>query len=410
MKKRVVVTGLGVIGPLGNNVAESWEKAKNGISGVARITHFDPEAYSTQIAAEVKGFDPLDHFDKKSIKKMDTFIQYALVASKEALKDAKLEITDEIAPHAGVSIGVGIGGLPNIEHFTRVLDEKGPGRVSPFFIPMTIANMASGLVSIEHNCKGYNTTTTSACSSSNHSIGDAMRIIQNEDAKVMIAGGAEAAVCGLAIAGFGNMKALSKRNDEPEKASRPYDKNRDGFVLGEGAGILILEELEFAKARGAKIYGEVVGYGFSADAYHITTPNTDGPTRAMKMALKEAGLLDQPIDYINAHGTSTPAGDMNELEAVKLALGEHAYTANISSTKSMHGHLLGGAGGIEAVLSMKAMEHSLIPPTINIDEQDEACDLNITPNVAVERELNTIMSNSFGFGGTNATLVFKKLK
>ncbi len=408
--KRIVVTGLGAICPLGNDVPTSWAAAKQGKSGISRITKFDPTDYSTQIAGEVKGFDPEAHFPKKDIKKMDTFIHYAMVAAKEALTDAKLEMTPEVGEVTGVSIGVGIGGLPNIEYYAQVLAERGPGKITPFFIPMTISNMASGFVSIEHGAKGYNATTTSACSSANHSIGEALRMMQHGDSKVMIAGGTEAAICGLAIAGFGSMKALSRRNDAPEQASRPYDKDRDGFVLSEGAGILILEEYEFAKARGARIYCELAGYGYSSDAYHMTTPSTEGPTRAMLMALRDAKCEHAEIDYINAHGTSTPAGDINELEAIKLALGlERAKRVNISSTKSMTGHLLGAAGGIEAVFTIKAMEESLIPPTINLVNPDDGCDLNVTPNHAVKRDIHIALSNSFGFGGTNATLLFKKI-
>ncbi len=409
MSKRIVVTGLGCISPLGLTVPTSWEGISQGKSGICAITKFDAKTYSTQIAGEVKGFDAGNFIPKKEIKKMDVFIHYALAAVKEAIDDAQLVITEEVSLETGVSIGVGIGGLPNIEHYAQVLREKGPGRVTPFFIPMTISNMASGFVSIEYNCKGYSATTTSACSSANHSIGEALRMMQHGDAKVMIAGGTEAAICGLAISGFGSMKALSRRNDEPEKASRPYDQNRDGFVLGEGAGILILEEYEFAKARGAKIYCELVGYGYSSDAYHMTTPSSEGPTRAMQMALKDAGLEGHEIDYINAHGTSTPAGDINELVAIQAALGEHAKKTSISSTKSMTGHLLGAAGGIEAVFTIKAMQQSLIPPTINVENLDEGCELDITPNQAKKKNIEVAMSNSFGFGGTNATLIFRKL-
>jgi len=409
MRKRIVVTGLGAISPCGNTVAENWNNVKNGISGIGPITKFDASAYTTQIAGEVKNFDATDFIEKKEIKKMDTFIHYAMAAVKEAMDDSGLVIDESIADETGVSIGVGIGGLPNIQHYSDVLSQRGPNRITPFFIPMTISNMASGFVAIEYGAKGYNATTTSACSSANHSIGDAARIIERGDAKVMIVGGTEAAICGLAISGFGAMKALSRRNDEPTKASRPYDKNRDGFILSEGCGILILEEMEYAKARGAKIYGELAGYGFSADAFHMTTPSTEGPTRAINLALKDAGVTGADVDYINTHGTSTPAGDMNELNAIKAAFGESAKDVSISSTKSMTGHLLGAAGGLEAVLTLKAMEESFIPPTINVDELDEACDLDVTPNVGKQRTIRTAMSNSFGFGGTNATLVFKKV-
>lgn len=410
MRKRVVVTGLGTINPIARNVADSWAGISQGKSGISTITKFDASSFPTQIAGEVKGFDPAEFIAKKEIKKVDIFIQYTLGACDEALKDANLEITEELGPHVGALIGVGIGGLPNIQYYSNVVETRGPKKVSPFFIPMTILNMASGHVSLRYGAKNYSGTTVSACSSSNHSMGDASRIIERGDAKVMIAGGAESTICGLAIGGFGAMKALSKRNDAPEKASRPFDKDRDGFVLSEGCGILILEEYEFAKARGAKIYAEIVGYGVSSDAFHITMPSSEGPARAIVNALKDAGVDPSEIDYVNAHGTSTPVGDMNELKALKMALGEvNAKKVSISSTKSMTGHLLGGAGGVEAVFTLKAMQNNLIPPTINIDNLDPECDLDITPNVAKERVIDIAISNSFGFGGTNATIVFKKI-
>ncbi|MDT8445454.1 MAG: beta-ketoacyl-ACP synthase II [bacterium] len=410
MRKRIAITGLGAISPCGNTVAETWDNIKNGRSGITKITKFDAEGYTTQIAGEVKGFDPLQFIEKKEVKKMDVFIHYALAAAKEALEDANLTIGEDIAEETGVSIGVGIGGLPNIQLYSNVIKERGPSKVTPFFIPMSISNMASGYVSIEFGAKGYSATTTSACSSSNHSIGDAARMIERGDAKVMIVGGSEAVVCELAIGGFGAMKALSRRNDDPEGASRPYDQERDGFVLGEGCGILILEELEFAKARGAKIYAELTGYGFSSDAYHITTPSAQGPERAMRMALKDAGITAEQVDYINAHGTSTPAGDINELTAIKACFGEEAAKkVSISSSKSMTGHLLGAAGGLEAVITLMAMQEGFVPPTINVTNLDPECDLDITPNQGKARQINVAMSNSFGFGGTNATLVFKKL-
>lgn len=403
------MTGLGAVTPLGNDVASSWAGISSGKSGISTITKFDAAEYTTQIAGEIKGFDPKDYIDKKEIKKMEVFIHYAMAAVDEAMRDADLTIDDELAEYAGVSIGVGIGGLPNIQHYSGVLDRRGPSKITPFFIPMTISNMASGYASIKHNCKGYSATTTSACSSANHSIGDAARIIERGDAKVMIVGGTEAAICGLSIGGFGAMKALSRRNDAPEQASRPYDQGRDGFVLSEGAGILVLEEYEFAKARGAQIYAELSGYGFSSDAHHITSPTTEGPCRAMKMAIKDAGINNEELDYINAHGTSTPTGDINELNAIKLALGDHAKKISVSSTKSMTGHLLGAAGGIEAVFTLLAMKNSLIPPTINVEDLDPECDIDITANVAKEKEVKIAMSNSFGFGGTNASLVFNKI-
>ena len=411
MRKRVVVTGMGTINPLGNNLASTWESASQGKSGITTITRFDVTDFPVQIAGEVKNFDPTDFIQKKEIKKMDTFIHYALAACEEAMREADLEISEELEYDAGVSIGVGIGGLPNIQYSSVLISERGPKRISPFFIPMSISNMASGYISMKYNTKGYSATTTSACSSANHSIGDAARIIERGDAKVMIAGGAESTISSLAIAGFGSMKALSRRNDDPERASRPYDRDRDGFVLGEGCGILILEELEFAKNRGATILAELAGYGFSSDAYHITKPSTDGPRVAIQKALLDAGVTGDAVDYINTHGTSTPTGDINELNAIKLALGEEAAkNLSISSTKSMSGHLLGGAGGLEAILSILAMRHSLIPPTINIENLDPQCDLDVTPNTAREREVEVALSNSFGFGGTNATLVFKKFR
>lgn len=411
MKKRVVITGIGTINPLGNTVADTWDAVSSGRSGITRITKFDPEGFPTQIAGEVKGFDPEAFIHKKEIKKMDVFIQYAIAACQEAMGQSGLEISEELGPDIGVSVGVGIGGLPGIQRSSLVIEERGPSKISPFFIPMCISNMASGYLSILYGAKGYSATTTSACSSANHSIGEAARIIQRGDAKVMIAGGAESTITSLAIAGFGSMKALSRRNDDPEKASRPYDKDRDGFVLSEGCGILIMEELEFARQRGADILAEVVGYGVSSDAHHITAPSIEGPTLAIQKALKDAGMNGEEIAYINAHGTSTPTGDINELNAIKQALGrENAKKLSISSTKSMTGHLLGGSGGLESVITIMAMQNGLVPPTINIDHLDPECDLDVTPNTAKEREIPVAMSNSFGFGGTNATLIFLKFQ
>ena len=410
MRKRVVITGLGTVNPIANNVIDTWDGVSKGKSGITTITKFDASICSTQIAGEVKGFDPLKFIAKKELRKMDIFIQYALAACDEALEDAQLEITEALGYDVGTSIGVGIGGLPNIQHYSSVVENRGPSKITPFFIPMTITNMASGYVSIRYGAKNYCATTVSACSSSNHSVGDAARIIERGDAKVMIAGGAESTICSLAIGGFGSMKALSRRNDDPERASRPFDKDRDGFVLSEGCGILILEEYEFAKARGAKIYAELAGYGFSADANHITAPTTEGPAIAMKNAIKDAGIQAEDVNYINAHGTSTPGGDSNEIKAVKAALGESAAKkVSISSTKSMTGHLLGAAGGLESVLTIKALEKNLVPPSINIDNLDPECDLDVTPNQAVQKEIQYAMTNSFGFGGTNGTLLFKKL-
>ena len=410
MRKRVVITGMGTINPLGNNLKDTWEMVSQGKSGITRITKFDATGFNVQIAGEVNNFDPEEFIDKKEIKKMDIFIQYAMAAAQEAMQNANLEITDEIAGEVGVNIGVGIGGLPRIQYYSNIVETRGPSRISPFFIPMSISNMASGFVSIKYGTKGYNATTTSACSSANHSIGDSARIIERGDAVAMITGGAEATITSLAIGGFDAMKALSRRNDEPEKASRPYDRDRDGFVLGEGCGILILEELEFAKSRGANILAELVGYGVSSDAFSPFAPTTEGPALAMKKALKDANVSGNDVDYINAHGTATPAGDINELKAIKIALGEEAAKkVSISSTKSMTGHLLGGAGGIESVISILAIQNSLVPPTINIENLDPDCDLDVTPNTAKKREINIALSNSFGFGGTNATLAFKKI-
>jgi 3-oxoacyl-[acyl-carrier-protein] synthase II len=410
MKKRVVVTGIGTVNPLGNDLKSTWEGIRLGKSGISKITRFDASGFPTQIAGEVKDFDPLDFIHKKEVKKMDVFIQYAIAACQEAVNHADLEITEELGPDVGVSVGVGIGGLPGIQRSSLVVEERGPSRISPFFIPMCISNMASGYISILHGAKGYSATTTSACSSANHSIGDAARIIERGDAKVMIVGGSESTITSLAIAGFGSMKALSRRNDDPEKASRPYDKDRDGFVLSEGCGILILEEYEFALARGAKPLAEIVGYGFSSDAHHITAPTIEGPTLAIKKAIKDAGISGEEIDYINAHGTGTPSGDINELNAIKLAIGNQAaQKVSISSTKSMTGHLLGGSGGLESAITIMAMLESLVPPTINLENLDPECDLDVTPNQSKKRTIDVALSNSFGFGGTNATLVFRKI-
>ncbi len=409
MRKRVVVTGVGCVSPLGNSVPEAWEACRNGRSGISRITRFDPEPYRAQIAGEVRNFTLPSVIPPKEAKKMDLFIHYSIGATQEALADANLEITEDLEEEAGVSLGVGIGGLGCIERYSEVLAANGPGRISPFFIPMTLSNLAPGQISMIFRTRGYNACSVSACTSSNHAIGTAARTIERGDAKVMIAGGAESSITPLGIGGFAAMHALSTRNDEPEKASRPYDQGRDGFVMGEGSGILILEELEFAKARGARIYGEVIGYGFSSDAHHITAPSTEGPARAMRLALKDASLDPEAIDYVNAHGTSTPAGDINELRAMKLALGDaHARKVSISSTKSMTGHLLGAAAAIEAVFCIKALEADFVPPTINVDDLDPECDLDVTPNVGRSVPLTTAMSNAFGFGGTNASVIFRK--
>lgn len=407
--RRVVVTGLGLVTPLGTGVEKTWKALCAGESGIGRITRFDPAGYDAQIAGEVKDFDPAQFIEKKEIKKMDTFIHYAVGASQLAVDDAKLTVVPEEATRVGVYIGSGIGGLGSIEHYHDVLREKGPGRVSPFFIPMTIINLASGQVAIRVGAKGPNSCAVTACATGNHCIGDAYRLIQRDDADVMIAGGAEAAITPLGVAGFASAKALSFRNDDPTKASRPFDKDRDGFVLGEGAGVVVLEELEHARARGARIYAEVIGYAMNSDAYHITAPpeEGEGAVRCMEMALKDAGVAKTDIGYINAHGTSTMA-DAIETKAIKHVFGEQAYRIPVSSTKSMTGHLLGAAGGIEAVFSILALHHGILPPTINLDHPDPACDLDYVPNTARSVQTQVVLSNSFGFGGVNACLLFRR--
>ena len=407
--RRVVVTGLGLVTPLGTGVEKTWKALCAGESGIGRITRFDPTGYDAQIAGEVKDFDPAQFIEKKEIKKMDTFIHYAVGASQLAVDDAKLKVAPEEATRVGVYIGSGIGGLGSIEHYHDVLREKGPGRVSPFFIPMTIINLASGQVAIRVGAKGPNSCAVTACATGNHCIGDAYRLIQRDDADVMIAGGAEAAITPLGVAGFASAKALSFRNADPTKASRPFDKDRDGFVLGEGAGVVVLEELEHARARGARIYAEVIGYAMNSDAYHITAPpeEGEGAVRCMEMALKDAGVAKTDIGYINAHGTSTMA-DAIETKAIKPVFGEQAYRIPVSSTKSMTGHLLGAAGGIEAVFSILALHHGMLPPTINLDHPDPACDLDYVPNTARPVQTQVVLSNSFGFGGVNACLLFRR--
>jgi len=403
------VTGLGLVTPLGTGVDKTWKALCAGESGVGRITRFDPSGYDAQIAAEVKDFDPAQFIEKKEIKKMDTFIHYAVGASQLAVDDAGLKVSPEEATRVGVYIGSGIGGLGSIEHYHDVLKEKGPGRVSPFFIPMTIINLASGQVAIRVGAKGPNSCAVTACATGNHCIGDAYRLIKRDDADVMIAGGAEAAITPLGVAGFASAKALSFRNTEPAKASRPFDKDRDGFVLGEGAGVVVLEELEHARARGARIYAEVIGYAMNSDAYHITAPpeEGEGAVRCMEMAIKDAGVAKTDIGYINAHGTSTMA-DAIETKAIKHVFGEQAYKIPVSSTKSMTGHLLGAAGGIEAVFSILALHHGILPPTINLDHPDPACDLDYVPNKARATKTQVVLSNSFGFGGVNACLLFRR--
>ncbi|CUS33941.1 beta-ketoacyl-ACP synthase II [Candidatus Nitrospira nitrificans] len=407
--RRVVVTGLGLVTPLGTGVEKTWKAICAGESGIGRIARFDPTGYDAQIAGEVKDFDPARFIEKKEIKKMDTFIHYAVGAAQLAVDDAGLKIKPEEATKVGVYIGSGIGGLGSIEHYHEVLRAKGPGRVSPFFIPMTIINLASGQVAIRIGAKGPNSCAVTACATGNHCIGDAYRLIQRGDADVMVAGGAEAAVTPLGVAGFAAAKALSFRNDEPTKASRPFDKDRDGFVLGEGAGVVVIEELNHALRRGVRIYGEIIGYGMNSDAYHITAPpeEGEGAVRCMELALHDAGINRDQIGYINAHGTSTMA-DAIETRAIKQVFGEQAFRIPVSSTKSMTGHLLGAAGGIEAIFSVLALFHGMLPPTINLDHPDPACDLDYVPNKARPVAVKTALSNSFGFGGVNACLIFTR--
>ncbi len=409
-KRRVVVTGLGLVTPLGIGVEKTWHALLEGRSGVGKITHFDCSTYPVQIAAEVKDFDPSQYIEQKEIKKMDRFIHFAIAASDMAMKDSGLKITDDNADRVGVIIGSGMGGLPMIEHYHKTLLEKGHRRISPFFIPMIIINLAAGQVSIRYGAKGPNSSPCTACATGSHSIGDAFRIIQRGEADAMIAGGTEAVITPMGIAGFTAMKALSTRNNEPERASRPFDIDRDGFVMGEGAGIVILEELNHAIRRGARIYAEVIGYGMSGDAYHITSPapEGEGAARCMEAALKDAGIRPEEVDYINAHGTSTKYGDELETMAIKKVFGEHAYRLSVSSTKSMTGHLLGAAGGVEAVITVLSIYHNIVPPTINLEKPDPACDLDYVPNKAKKMEVNCAISNSFGFGGTNACLIFRK--
>ncbi|OIB02585.1 beta-ketoacyl-[acyl-carrier-protein] synthase II [Paenibacillus sp. LC231] len=409
MKHRVVVTGMGVMTSIGQDLDTFWNSLMEGKSGVSRIEAFDVSDYTTQIAASMKDFNPEDYMDRKEARRMDRFVQLAVAAGSKALEDSGLEIgVNADAERVGVSIGSGIGGLGTWEDQHNILLEKGPKRVSPFFIPMMIANMASGQMSINLGAKGPNTTQVTACATGTHSIGDSYRLIQRGDADVMICGGAEATIRPTGMAGFCAMRAMSTRNDEPEKASRPFDTGRDGFVMGEGAGVLVIESLEHALKRGAKIYAEVVGYGLSADAHHITEPDPDGAARCMKMAIRDAGIAPEDVDYINAHGTSTPVGDRSETKAVKMALGDHAYKVAVSSTKSMTGHLLGAAGGVEAVICGLSLKNQTIAPTINLEDQDPECDLDYVPNHPRKADLDIVMSNSFGFGGHNATIILKK--
>ncbi|HYZ83453.1 MAG TPA: beta-ketoacyl-ACP synthase II [Bryobacteraceae bacterium] len=410
MSRRVVITGLGLICSTGSNTEECWQAIVAGQSGIGCITQFDTSRHSCKIAGEVKNFDPSKWIEKKEIKKMARFIQFAIAAADEALRKSGLKITPENEDNVGVYIGSGIGGFEIIEREHRNLIEKGPDRISPFFIPATIINLASGQVSIRSGAKGPNSAVATACATSTHAIGDSFKIIQRGDADAMICGGSEAVVTPMGIGGFASMRALSTRNHEPAKACRPWDKQRDGFVVGEGAGIVILEELEYAKRRGAEILAEVVGYGMSADAYHITSGAEDGEgvVRVMTNALKDARMRPDEIDYLNAHATSTEVGDRLETLAIKKCFGDHAYKMPVSSTKSMTGHLLGGAGGLEAGLTILALRDQVAPPTINLEEPDEGCDLDYVPNVAREMRIEAALSNSFGFGGTNASLIFKR--
>ncbi len=411
MQRRVVVTGIGVICAVGNNVEEAWQALLAGKSGVERITSFDAAGFACQIAAEVKNFDPLQFLDKKEARKMGRFIHLAIAASDEALRMANYKVeNDEMAERTGVNIGSGIGGFDVIEREHCNLLNGGPRKISPFFIPAAIVNLAAGQVSIRNNAKGPNEATCTACTTSAHSIGDAARVIKYGDADVMIAGGTEAAITPMGVGGFAAMRALSTRNDEPHRASRPWDRDRDGFIIGEGSGILILEELEFARKRGAKIIAEVVGYGMSADANHITqpAPEGEGGYRVMRNALRDAGLSPDQIGYVNAHGTSTPLGDELEATAIKRAFGDHAYKLLVSSTKSMTGHLLGGAGGLEAAITVLALRDQIVPPTVNLDNPAPGCDLDFVPHTARKVQMDYAMSNSFGFGGTNGCLVFKR--
>jgi 3-oxoacyl-[acyl-carrier-protein] synthase II len=411
-RRRVVVTGIGLVSSLGIGTEPNWAALLAGQSGIATITKFDTAQFATTIAGEVKHFDPLQFIEKKDVKKMDIFIQYAIAASQFAVKDAGLTITPEAAPRVGVFIASGIGGFTTIEREHKALLEGGPRKISPFFIPSAIINLAAGQVSIRFGAKGPNSATCTACSASAHAIGDAYAIIQRDDADVMIAGGSEAAITPMGVGGFGALRALSTRNDEPARASRPFDIARDGFVVGEGSGVLILEEYEHAKSRGARIYAELVGYGMSADAYHITAPSEDGdgPFRVMNAALKSAGITAAQVDYINAHGTSTPHGDKVETIAIKRAFGDKAKLVPVSSTKSMTGHLLGAAGGLEAGITVLSVYHQIVAPTINLDNPDPECDLDYVPNVARKIAIEYALSNSFGFGGTNAALLFKRFE
>ncbi|NJD68671.1 MAG: beta-ketoacyl-[acyl-carrier-protein] synthase II [Candidatus Methylomirabilota bacterium] len=408
--RRVVVTGLGVVAPNGIGVDTFWESLTHGVSGIDHITRFDASQHDTKIAAEVKGFDPLLYMEKKEVKKMDRFIHYAMAGAVMAAEDATLTVNEGERSRFGVLIGTGMGGIPCLEETHKILLEKGPGRISPFFIPSIITNLASGHIAIRFGLRGPNSCVSTACATGNHAIGDSFELIRRGMADLMFAGGTEAVITPLTIGGFGAMKALSTRNDEPQRASRPFDRGRDGFVMGEGAGVLILEELNHALDRGARIYAELRGYGMSADAYHMTAPEPEGAgaIASMGLALEDAGLKPEEVDYVNAHGTSTPVGDTAETKAVKKVFGDHAYRMAVSSIKSMTGHLLGAAGGVEAVATVLTLHHGIIPPTINYEDPEPECDLDYVPNHARQAHVRVAFSNSFGFGGTNATLVFKQ--
>ena len=410
-KRRVVVTGIGMVSPLGVGNAPTWQGLVEGRSGIGRITKFDPSAFACQIAGEVKGFNPEQWMEKKEVKKSDTFIHYAMAAAEMAVQDSGLVFANCDSERFGVIVGSGIGGLPLIEEMHTKIMERGPSRISPFFIPGLIVNLAAGQISIRYGCQGPSSAPATACATGAHAIGDAFKVIQRDDADIMFAGGTEAVICPLAVGGFAAMRALSTRNDDPERASRPWDLNRDGFVIGEGAGVLIIEELEHARKRGATIYCEVVGYGMSSDAHHITSPAEDGSgmIRVMRSALRDASLNPSDIDYINAHGTSTAVGDKTETVAIKGVFGDDAHKVPVSSTKSMTGHLLGAAGGLEAAIAAMTIKTNIIPPTINYETPDPDCDLDYVPNTAREQQVTHVMSNSFGFGGTNATLIFSRL-
>ena len=409
-KRRVVVTGLGMVTPVGNTVAEAWENIKNGASGIGLITHFDTSGYPVRIGGSIRNLDVTRYIPPKDVKKMDPFIHYGMAAGSQAIEDAGLHITEANAHRVGVAIGSGIGGLPGIEKGTLMLLEGGPRKISPFYVPSNIINMISGNLSIKYGARGPNIAIVSACSTGTHNIGDAARLIEYGDADVMIAGGAEMATSPTGLAGFASARALSTRNDDPEGASRPWDRDRDGFVLSDGAGVVVLEEYEHARRRGAPIYAEVIGYGMSGDAYHMTAPSEDGQgaISCMENALRNAGINPEQVDYINAHGTSTPAGDMVESRAIERVFGAHARRLAISSTKSMVGHMLGAAGGVESIFSILAIRDQVAPPTINLEHPDPACTLDYVPNMARDMTIGIVLSNSFGFGGTNGTLIFRR--